>query len=502
MYNLLIVLFCGIKLNKFKIFYFVGYNILLFKSIFFGFNDVSNKNLLNEWNNLFWRISTLENNLVFLILITLLFLRHFKVLLSIYAIYYINEFEQLSYLLWNGLNSIQLINTRLLNGLFFIHPITIYLGYAIFIQLASKFLCNCFSNSYHLLTFYFNYFRIVFNILIYIFLSAIALGSLWAQQELDWGGWWSWDIVEVCALFFFIKTVYGSHLMYNNLVQFENSFVISVVFYIVVINIAIRYNILLSIHNFLGLLNNKIWIYLLGLLVSLIFFLTLFILFLKSVILLKFKHSVYLCTNSNLEHISVLLNFFTVTLILLTVLTLNVEFSLFKSFFFLVIYYCLLYRFLDFHNFFTIIFTPWYFSTLPILFKASWRNFQVKSIHYITFFFFLVIVIFNYRLFYLLAGLPFQNLINTHFLKGHNLWQTILASNFYSFFYLNNFQFNSLNVEYFIDFSYYTNKTLLEIKILVKNTILNLDLYNFYKLVIGVTFISLLFLRKKSKYLL
>lgn len=34
--------------------------------------------------------------------------------------------------------------------------------------------------------------------------SALAtlLGGVWAQQELNWGGWWGWDVVEVGSLFY------------------------------------------------------------------------------------------------------------------------------------------------------------------------------------------------------------------------------------------------------------------------------------------------------------
>ena len=80
-------------------------------------------------------------------------------------------------------------------------------------------------------------------------MMSIALGSLWAEQELNWGGWWSWDVIELVSLHYLFLFLFFSHLpkkyiKYNYI--YANIFSNFIIFTII-----IKFNFLNSIHNFL-----------------------------------------------------------------------------------------------------------------------------------------------------------------------------------------------------------------------------------------------------------
>ena len=82
-------------------------------------------------------------------------------------------------------------NFSLSNSLFYVHPLLIY--YLIFK------VCQL-MNSIKLPN---NYNYKLLNNLIYISLLALMLGAVWSSQELNWGGYWNWDMVELENLFYF-----------------------------------------------------------------------------------------------------------------------------------------------------------------------------------------------------------------------------------------------------------------------------------------------------------
>ena len=54
--------------------------------------------------------------------------------------------------------------------------------------------------------------KIKYNkILLLIAGSSLVLGSWWSAQEVLWGGWWNWDLVETSLLFIFIGAVIFVH---------------------------------------------------------------------------------------------------------------------------------------------------------------------------------------------------------------------------------------------------------------------------------------------------
>lgn len=142
------------------------------------------------------------------------------------------------------------LNSALLNGLLVIHPIMLFSAYAFFfvflifiLSMLNKFY---YSDRVNSSIFYFFYYTI---------LIAIFLGGVWAQQELNWGGWWGWDPVEASSLFIFLFSLYFLHI--KNLIFTLN---LLRYFYLLIFLFffsCIRKALFFSIHNFLTVGTNE-----------------------------------------------------------------------------------------------------------------------------------------------------------------------------------------------------------------------------------------------------
>jgi cytochrome c biogenesis factor len=137
------------------------------------------------------------------------------------------------------------INMALINGLLLIHPILvfftyIYCAYLYHLYLIKKKLIILFINNlfYHI------------NIIAIISWFSLILGSLWAQQELNWGGWWNWDFVEIILLIFFLHILFIYHLNFLKNYNLINLFLKKFLWFIFLFIYLIRINITNSIHNF------------------------------------------------------------------------------------------------------------------------------------------------------------------------------------------------------------------------------------------------------------
>ena len=152
---------------------------------------------------------------------------------------------------FNDTDKLVEINGSLLNGLLSIHPWLLFISYAFlvyFLLVSSSSLFNLYFSD----TVFFK----SYNNFLFIIVFAIVLGSLWAQQELNWGGWWGWDPVEVSALFILIMAIYFLHLQY---LFFElNS--IRILFFIIFLFFfnCVRKSFFFSVHDFLEHTNNEI----------------------------------------------------------------------------------------------------------------------------------------------------------------------------------------------------------------------------------------------------
>lgn len=48
-----------------------------------------------------------------------------------------------------------------------------------------------------------------------MYLSALVLGGVWAAQELNWGGWWNWDVLETSAALLGVLILMAAHTQAN-----------------------------------------------------------------------------------------------------------------------------------------------------------------------------------------------------------------------------------------------------------------------------------------------
>ena len=144
----------------------------------------------------------------------------------------------------NVINNIRSFNT-LTNGFFVVHPVLILLSFYILIVTLTR------SNNKYLNNIYIhNNKKIVSNLLV-ILLSGMFLGAYWANQEVGWGGWWSWDYVENINLVMFLLTLLSIHkknkskclnTVYNKKI---------LVLFIVFLHLCVRLDLGDSIHSFI-----------------------------------------------------------------------------------------------------------------------------------------------------------------------------------------------------------------------------------------------------------
>lgn len=150
------------------------------------------------------------------------------------------------------------LNYRLENGLFIIHPTLIYCCYAFFIFIFLYFIINelFFKKSYFLYLYNVvinNISNVYYYIYIYSF-TALLLGGWWAQQEVNWNGWWGWDPVEILNLFivmFLLFILHSNVIIYG---YYWQKYEISSNFLFIIFSfIGTRFGIFNSIHSFLDI---------------------------------------------------------------------------------------------------------------------------------------------------------------------------------------------------------------------------------------------------------
>ena len=140
------------------------------------------------------------------------------------------------------------LNKNLTNGILLIHPIILYLSYGlilfiIFIKFFKK-------NIFFFFNKYFFLLKYDYYICIYVLLISVFLGSWWAEQELGWGGWWSWDFIEIISInFIFILLFLIHNIRYKNFIfYYEFNLLIKIFIFMLIV----RFNFLDSVHNFIS----------------------------------------------------------------------------------------------------------------------------------------------------------------------------------------------------------------------------------------------------------
>lgn len=251
---LYIYFFCSIFWinNLIKKLYLILLNIILLSKYFITNYFINESFYIIFLNNL------INLNLNFIIILTFIFFSY-----KFISKYIINTIIFIIIILELNINVLAInnysLNINLLNGLFLIHPILIYLFYSLFIStifinfnkiqyinLNLKFL-NIITYTYNLLI------KNIFKIALFVIVIAISLGCWWAFQELNWGTWWNWDLVELINLFLLITTSFYMHsnFIFKNIMKHIESIKTLVNFFLCIL--LVRYNLIQSIHNFISI---------------------------------------------------------------------------------------------------------------------------------------------------------------------------------------------------------------------------------------------------------
>ena len=149
------------------------------------------------------------------------------------------------------------LSRDLINGLFFIHPLfffylsTILLNYTInLIYFSLDFKENSLLKSKINFKIEEN---ISFNyilLMIIIVISLLITGGWWAEQEINWNGYWSWDNVEVISYLQLLLLLYSSHYRIFNKENSDN-YIINLFIITILFSIFLRYDLLITRHSFL-----------------------------------------------------------------------------------------------------------------------------------------------------------------------------------------------------------------------------------------------------------
>lgn len=135
--------------------------------------------------------------------------------------------------------------STLTNGLLIIHPIILYVYYS---SLLLFLFYTLYKGTSPMNNNYYNPFLIWRYQIYQVGVVALLLGSWWSHQELNWGGFWSWDLVEIFLLTIVIYDITIAHtkvwgtLYIYKIIFFLSNFILYVV--------SVRFNLINSIHNF------------------------------------------------------------------------------------------------------------------------------------------------------------------------------------------------------------------------------------------------------------
>lgn len=306
------------------------------------------------------------------------------------------------------------LNIQLINGFYFYHPFLFSVLIAMLI-----FILYLFIVYYSYIDFY-KYYNYIYMLLLVNIIMLIS-GAYWAQQELNWGGWWFWDPVEIINLTHFLFLFLISHLILNNFIII-NYFLWTLYFIFIV-----RYGLLDSIHSFLitnSISQYKYYIYYNWLL---IFYIMCFYLYI-SIIRIKINY--------------IILSIYILLSIQIILLLFNLTSNFYSKFIFIYLYYMVFWSTIT--N-----------NLLPIIFFFK-LNLHIKFIKYkilhIFIFVFIFVLVFNiyeystYINFIFNSVTLYCNFINTY----------LYIADFYKLNYnINTINFSMLDIlylNYFIDY--------------------------------------------------
>jgi len=210
-------------------------------------------------------ITKVDYNLIVLGILIIFFIFFFNVELNLNLIFFFLFLIGIQFTIYQDFYTYLFyttkLNNKLLNGLFLIHPLLIYTFYSFFFVFSVLFFywtyfCS-FGKTNHdgWKLFLFN--KLFNRVFLSFGLSALILGGWWAFQEINWNGWWSWDLIEIINLLLLLYSLNFLHIsrlgfmkefFYN--LSFYNFFCIPLFFLIIT-----RFNLVNSLHSFVLLEN-------------------------------------------------------------------------------------------------------------------------------------------------------------------------------------------------------------------------------------------------------
>jgi hypothetical protein len=236
--------------------------------------------------NLILLISDIDYNIIIIYSLFFLLTIYYKSINTLkVSILYIFFIIELPYVLqYNDLYIYnKIININLINGLFIIHPIILLSLLSLLFWTSLKYfklVQNIFNinfnyNYYNKTLVFYNilFFKNKLNIILLILTSLVLFtGSWWAQQELNWGGYWVWDFIELVNLFLLSFYIYNKHIIHR--CKYVYNFILQIIciFIILTIYIYSRYNLIPSVHTFLSDLCFLQYDFFIKLIIKLVFF--------------------------------------------------------------------------------------------------------------------------------------------------------------------------------------------------------------------------------------
>lgn len=388
-------------------------------------------------NYLYWKVGNfLVDNRYNCFLLSLFFLLK-NGYLKLFFFFILDEF---SWFDLNVTNSIKSFGT-LTNGFFVIHPLIILLSFSIFISVLiynKEFLYNIKINNS----------KKKLSTLLSLLLLGMFLGAYWANQEVGWGGWWSWDYVENINLILFLFILLSIHKknINKNINSLYNKYYLML--FIIFLHLCVRLDLGDSIHSFIQ--TNEIeYVYLIVLTLNIFIVLNL-IQNLRS-------------NNINIINISYIF-------IILLIILLSVWYLLYlQSYNHKIIFICVFMVVIIFlstrdNGFINYLIFDFYFFLLISLFKTfnKSKNIWVSFTHFI-FFISIVILSINYlelTIYYTKKNTTIQNIINV----GDFLYHKKIEN--FNFSYINWYNSNNLtsNWNFFIFNEIFFYKYLYEFK--------------------------------------
>lgn len=133
------------------------------------------------------------------------------------------------------------LSLTLWNGLVFIHPTLMALSFFFIMCVLKDFYFKFLQRKD-----FFFFKRLELNFFFLTSVSSLVLGALWAQQELNWGGWWGWDAVEVGCLYICVFVACQYHHL------FKKIDVCALFYFCLFFTVGIRCNFFNSVHSFVS----------------------------------------------------------------------------------------------------------------------------------------------------------------------------------------------------------------------------------------------------------